>query len=135
MKMKLLAIALFSLGMFLSACASGAEKVEYTVEMTEFAYSPNLLELKVGQEVTLHLVNIGALDHELMIGREMVLREDQPSGYMADMFEGHEPTVSMVEEMDHDMGHGHGGFMVTVPKGSESTSMTFTVTEDMVGHK
>jgi plastocyanin len=122
--------------LFASACSPGAEKVEYTIEMTEFAYSPDMLELKVGQEVTLQLINKGALPHELMAGRNVIMEGAIPSGFEQDLFAGQEPVVVMGtgEESEHSMEHEHGNdaFMLSVP-GSEEASLTFTVTEDMVG--
>ena len=36
-------------------------------------------------------------------------------------------------EMDMDHGMDHAGFMVLIPNGDEDATITFTVTEDMVG--
>jgi len=135
-------VLLFLLAISLAACTPRAEKVEYTIEMSEFAYSPDSLELKVGQEVTLILVNKGALAHELMVGRNVIMEDGKPDGHEQDMFAGQEPTVVMGQQMEHDMGsmdnqtvepdHGHSGFMVSVP-GQDKATLTFLVTEEMVG--
>jgi plastocyanin len=47
------------LAVLLVACGGGAtlEPVSHTIEMTEYAFTPATLELKVGQQVTLNLVN------------------------------------------------------------------------------
>lgn len=37
----------------------------YTLTANEFSYTPNTVQLKVGQAVTLHIVNAGAVDHDL----------------------------------------------------------------------
>lgn len=164
-----LAAALFAL----TACGSSAQTVEIRIDMTEFAYAPSTLELKVGQEVTLTLINVGALEHELMIGRELMQMDGMADGYMVDFFEfaGVEPVVTLpagmeaehadeegdehgedhgddhsdadTDEHGEDHGddhsdadtaeHAHDGFMVTVQPGGEEVTVTFTVTEEMVG--
>jgi plastocyanin len=134
MKKNFFLVSIFFL-FFLTACAPGTEKVEYTIEMSEFAYAPDTLELKVGQEVTLHLSNQGALAHELMAGRGVIVEGGIPAGFEQDMFAGQEPAVTIGHDhADHGVGHdhGHGGFMVSVP-GREEATLTFTVTETMVG--
>jgi uncharacterized cupredoxin-like copper-binding protein len=120
---------------FFSACSGSAPPVEFTVEMTEFVYTPDTFEVRVGQEVTFHLINNGALEHEFMVGQNVAMMDGMPGGYEHNMFEGEEPMVvgagaghqmEGMEDADH-------GFMVAVPKGGEETTLTFTVTEDMVG--
>jgi len=126
--------------LLLAACGGAAtpEPVNINIEMSEFAYSPNQIELQVGQEATFTLVNTGALEHEIMIGRDVMMMDDHPSGYQVDMFKSAhvEPTVTMDMSMDMDEDpeeEGHEGFMVHLPVGSETATMTFTVTKDMVG--
>jgi uncharacterized cupredoxin-like copper-binding protein len=94
------------MAILLVACSaeSEPEEVEYTIEMTEFSYAPEDIELKVGQTVTLNLVNLGQLDHEIMIGREVKMDNSLPAGYELDMFEhaGVEPVVVMeMHENEH----------------------------------
>lgn len=131
--MSLLAVAL-------AACSSSPPPAEFTVEMTEFAFSPDTIEVQVGQEVTIHLVNAGALNHEFMVGRDAMMMEGMASGYEHNMFEGHDPMVMGGDEHDEsEAGHDESmedmdhGFMVLVPAREEEKTMTFTVTEDMVG--
>ena len=141
--------------LFIAACGSGTpEPAEITIDMSEFAFAPDTIELEVGQEVTFTLANKGNLPHEIMIGRDVMMMEDHPNGYQIDFFEsaGVEPTVDMAEmamdehdegEAGHDEGASdghsdeegmaHSGFMVLVPVTGETSSMKFTVTEDMVG--
>lgn len=151
-KLKVLAIFLAAV-LSLTACSSNdsPKPLEITIEMSEFAFTPEDLEFQVGQEVTLHLKNVGFLSHEIMFGREVAFSEGQPSQYVTDMFEAAhvEPEVMMVEDL-HDEDEGamaednhsdeemdgdgnHGGFMVHVPVGDDEYTMKFTVTEDMVG--
>jgi plastocyanin len=148
---------LVAIPMVLAACSSQAppEPLEMTINMTEYAFEPADLEFQVGQEVTLNLTNSGALEHEIMFGRDVMMTDGMPNGYMVDMFEsaGVEPVVSVemseetVEEgEEHTEGdehteedehmedeHAHAGFMVKVPVTHDIYTMSFTVTEDMVG--
>lgn len=116
--------------------------------MAEYAFTPADLEFQVGQEVTLHLTNSGALEHEIMFGRDVMMMDGMPNGFNVDMFEtaGVEPDVSVEMSMEteaegdeHSEGDehmeedGHSGFMVKVPVTHDVYTMTFTVTEDMVG--
>ena len=131
--------------LLLAACAGGKpensakpEPVKYTVEMTEFAFQPADLQAKVGQEVTIELVNSGVLEHELMVGRDVKMTNNRPDGYEHDMFAAAdaEPMVMGGKEDGMDMsgnGSEHTGFMVIVPNGSENATVTFTATNDMVG--
>ena len=93
--------------LILAACSSQAppEPLEMTIDMAEYAFTPADLEFQVGQEVTLHLTNSGALEHEIMFGRDVMMADGMPNGYMLDMFEnaGVEPvvTVEMSEDSEH----------------------------------
>lgn len=96
-----------------TACSanSGPEPLELTIEMSEFAFSPQDLEFQVGQEVTLHLINVGALSHEIMFWREVEMEDGQPNGYHMDMFESArvEPEVTMMEGGHSDDEEMHYG--------------------------
>jgi plastocyanin len=136
-KYLVLAITVLAL-VFLSGCGSQEtlEPVTYMLEMTEYAFTPATIEVQVGQQVTLELVNKGALEHEIMIGREVMMMNGHPSGYQQDMFAvaGVEPKVTMMEGMQEgEHPEGHSGFMVTLPKPGDTATMTFQVTQEMVG--
>lgn len=133
-------LLLVTLVLLLAGCGSApkSEPVKYTVDMIEFAFQPNELQAKVGQEVTIELVNRGALEHELMVGRTVKMTDSRPDGYEHDLFEdaGVTPVVMGGKDSGMDMsGHGsqHSGFMVIVPAGSETATITFTATKAMVG--
>ena len=120
----------------LAACSSSPPPAEFTVEMTEFAFNPTTIEVRVGQEVIIHLANEGALVHEFMIGQNVVMHDNLPETFEHNMFENQGPVMSG-GSAGHDMGSMSGsadhGFMVSIPQGGEEMTMTFTVTEDMVG--
>lgn len=127
-------VALISI--LVTGCAkSTPEPVTYTIEMSEYSFSPNTLELKVGQQVTINLVNKGTLAHEIMFGREAMMMNNRPSGYQHDMFEesSSEPMVMGEMHMEGEHDAGHTGFMVVLPEEGDTASITFTVTDEMVG--
>ena len=160
--------------LILAACGAQAppEPQEISIDMTEYSFTPADLEFKVGQDVTLHLTNSGALEHEIMFGRDVMMTDGRPNGFMVDMFEsaGVEPAVTVeksdgseheenenaerdehmegdehMEDEEHSEGdehtedehmeddHAHAGFMVMVPAAKDTYTMSFTVTEDMLG--
>jgi len=135
--------------LLLTACGGGSggakpdESGNLVIEMSESKYNPDNIELEVGQEVTIVLKNMGEKDHELMIGRNVVMTDGAPNGFEHDMFEGTEPMVmqggamgemASMDEGEMDMDHmDHSGFMVLIPNGEKDATISFTVTEDMVG--
>lgn len=152
--------------LILAACSTPTpEPVNLTIELSEYAFSPNEIELQVGQEVTFKIVNVGALEHEIMFGREVNMMDNRPNGYVTDLFEsvGIEPMVMMEASSEMEMedeheegeddhsddegehaegedmheeegGHeDHDGFMVFLPAGDDTATVSFTVTEEMVG--
>lgn len=178
--MKKLVVVLFVIfiAAFITACGSQAtpEPLDLTIELSEYKFTPDEIELKVGQQVTITLVNKGTLDHELMIGRNVIHNDEgRPDGYEVDFFTfaGVTPEVvsvgdsiqimldgemlagkmdmsgegdmAMTEE-SMDMGGDEGGtaageedhmdhmgYMVMVPPGEDTVTITFTVTPEMVG--
>jgi plastocyanin len=138
-------MVLFLVGgvLLLTACSAKVpDPVKYTIEMSEYSFTPSEIQAEVGQEVTIELVNIGALEHELMIGRDVKMHDSLPDGFEHDMFESAqvEPMVmgGVEDGMDMGMSSGgmedeHTGFMVVVPMGGENATISFTATEDMVG--
>ena len=122
--------------MLLVACGGGGtpEPVSYTIDMAEYTFTPSTLDLKVGQEVTLTLVNKGNLQHEIMFGREVMKTDNRPAGYQEDMFAAGSvhPEVTQSAMPEEEIEEGHGGFMVVLPIGAQAT-MKFQVTEGMVG--
>ncbi len=130
---------MFVFSLTLAACSATPDPIVIDLELGEFSFSQTEIQLMVGQEVTINLTNVGNLDHEFMIGQSMMEMEGHPAHYMTELFDtaGVEPMVMMkeMEGMEHDMDHGDMdlGFMVSVPLSDATTTLTFTVTEDMVG--
>lgn len=123
------------LALIIVACSSGAtpQPVSFTIDMTEYKFEPASLELKVGQEVTLTLVNSGQLQHEIMFGRNVMTMNNRPAGYQEDMFAAGGVTPEVQQDiLPEEEEEAHTGFMVAVPVGGTAT-VKFTVTEGMVG--
>lgn len=108
-------ISFILLAVFLSACAGGSEPVaKITVNMKEFAFTPNVINVSAGQPVELTLVNEGAIEHDFVI--EVIPVEDvEASG----------------EGMgDHHMSGDHSEFDLHSSTAANATStLTFTPTQ------
>jgi plastocyanin len=140
-------VLLLGIAFVLTACSSDSagssdqlEPVSYTIEMTEYAFSPQQIEVKVGQEVTLELVNQGLISHELMIGQEVIESNNRPNGFRKDLFDIADVEPVLVggstagEHSDTGDGADHSGsFMVVLPEKGDKASLTFQVTQDMLG--
>ena len=139
--MKKLGLITFLLiaSILLSACAPKApEPATYTIEMSEYAFTPDTIEAKVGQKVTLELVNNGTLEHEIMFGRDMMMMDNRPNGYQSDMFQMANVDPQVTQEgmgamtMSQHSSSNPGSMMVLLKPGDKAT-MTFTATKDMQG--
>lgn len=145
--MKKAFFAVATLSLLLAACGSAAppEPVEIRLDMSEYAFGPNEIELRVGQEVSFVLANVGQLEHELMIGRDVDTQDGKASGYEIDFFAAGDVEPVLVLEMDeHDDGEEHDedamdehsdheGFMAMLEPGSPTATLSFTVSEGMLG--
>ena len=124
--------------LFLASCAQATpEPVSFTIDMTEYKFDPQQIDVKVGQVVTLELVNSGQLAHEIMFGKMVMVENNRPRGYETDMFAVANvmPTVSDASGAPMEASHeiGHEGFMVVLEKTGDRANLTFEVTEEMVG--
>ena len=106
-------VSLILLAVLLSACAGGsAPATKVTVNMTEFAFTPNVITVSAGQPVELTLINDGAVEHDFVV--EIVPVDDVSTEGM---------------EMDHMSGdHEEYDLHSATAAGSTST-LRFTVTE------
>lgn len=130
--------------------------VEITIELDEFSYSPNHIELEVGQVVTLTLINLGAIEHEIMFGRNVMTMDGRANGYVEDLFQfsgveprgmgdhsGHEHNEDGMDAMDgmgdmEGMAGGdeqplHSGYMILLDAENSTATIIFEVTEAMLG--
>lgn len=145
--------ALVLSAIILAACSQRPtpEPITLTIEMNEFSFTPNTVELQVGQVVTLILENYGQMDHEMMIGQKVLYAGTEPVGYYLDFWHSGETTPVvfgggvLMEHSEtggqmegHDMSNmgapeEQAPLMISMPTGAKTTTVTFTVTEGMVG--
>ena len=158
---------ILAVSMLAAACGSGGDGGEATgaggdpdahirVNMTEYGFGSDVIEVRAGQTVEFLLKNSGDLDHEFMIGREVTVGMDgMATGFGHDFFEGLMPTVDppeagmVIESMEIEMGtdghddgsmdmdtdghdDGHHGFMVTLGPGA-TASVIVAIPDDAVG--
>jgi len=97
---RLVALTAFA-GVVASGCGADTQVVarpdangEIVINMDEFSYSIDLIELHPGEEVTFVLVNQGTNEHEFMIGRNLQhTPEGYPNAFEHDFFETTTPMV------------------------------------------
>lgn len=88
------------------------------IEMGNFFFKPETIRVKVGERVTLRLMNRATVEHEFMAGRQPNPGE---GGYAEDLFKGVEVAASGGKA---ERGHG-GGFELEVERG-KTAELTFT---------
>ena len=114
------AAMILTVSMLAAACGSGGDggqasgaggdpDAHIRVNMTEYGFGSDVIEVRAGQTVEFLLKNSGDLDHEFMIGREVTVAMDgMATGFEHDFFEGLMPIVDppeagmVMESMDMD---------------------------------
>ena len=66
-RVQLLTVVFVFLGVMLAACGGGPAPVSLDIEGQDIAYDITSLTAQVGQEVTVTLDNVGALEHSFLI--------------------------------------------------------------------
>jgi len=67
MKKHLLVFLVFALLSILVACGGSGPSTSLRIDMTDFMYNPAEIVVPAGEEITLELVNNGAVEHEIVI--------------------------------------------------------------------
>ncbi|MCL4294501.1 MAG: cupredoxin domain-containing protein [Anaerolineae bacterium] len=83
----------------LSACvtygaAAPAENGEIKITMKDYDFSPGVIRVKAGQQVTIVLDNEGKKPHEFMIGRDVMVEGNFTEGFAVDFFAGITPQIT-----------------------------------------
>ncbi|GIK37050.1 MAG: hypothetical protein BroJett011_08830 [Chloroflexota bacterium] len=83
----------------LSACATygaaaPAENGEIKITMKDYDFSPGVIRVKAGEQVTIVLDNEGKKPHEFMIGRDVMVEGNFTEGFAVDFFAGITPQIS-----------------------------------------
>ena len=138
MKNTVRALLILVLGLLVTGCSSALqagptptptqnpEAPVFTIQLTEFAFTPDRIKLRVGQQVTFHVINAGATEHELMIGRNPLRAENGElgDGFEHDFFALTTPKVTGDAQV---MGMESGGMsMATAIPGAETAMGTAT---------
>lgn len=100
------------------------------ITMGEFYFRPDTVTLKAGQEVTIELVNEGAVEHEFMVGREVHFEDGRPEGYKDDFFRGIDVRY-VLDKAKFEREPEHGTEVEVEPGGK--AVLTFAVPQDRVG--
>ena len=137
-KFKLSILSLLFLLVFTAGCGAGksSQTVNQTITMSDYAYTPATMQVKVGETLTLKLVNDGQLSHEIMFGKQVKKVGNRPAGYEIDLFDyaGVVPEVKILSgDVTTHQADSHSGFMLTFPKKGDSAALTFPITAKMVG--
>lgn len=85
----------------LTACggspASPDESGRVEIELEEYAFNPDSIQLQAGEQVTFALTNTGEKEHELHIGRELAMMDGAPRGFQDNLFADFQPSVDPME--------------------------------------
>lgn len=68
----------------LAACSSGPEPLEISLQASEFRFEPATVEVMAGQQLTISMQNMGAVEHDFVIDEmpmeEMVAESEEEEG-------------------------------------------------------
>jgi len=67
MKKKLLVGLILLLAVVLTSCGGGSASPNIDVTFADFTFTPNAFKIPAGQEITIHAVNNGTVEHEFVI--------------------------------------------------------------------
>lgn len=140
MRFLLLLAVFFSIFLHVTGCAhEEIEPLRRQIELDDLAFTPEVIEARVGDILMIELTNAGQSAHELMIGRSVKLVDGRPSGYLEDLFavSGVEPLILNNQAGEQPVrdthAHSHTGTTVSLAKTGDQASLTFRVTEAMLG--
>lgn len=128
----LLAAAMLATGTL--AVAQEVERVELVIELREFSFTvaggeanaPIVLE--VGRPYRLVFANVGMMEHEVLIGRTVVMDNGMPDGY-----ENHLLDTVPVRVVGDEWEVGTSGFVEVELEPGESVTIHVTLTPDLIG--
>ena len=134
MKLQALAAAVAAVALLATACGGGKEEptpppADRTVQVTmgEMYFKPDVIRVKEGERIALEMVNEGAVEHEMWVGRQVHMEKGMPEGFDRDFFAGMRPHFrgSKAEMEREEQGTelefkagGKGTLTFTVPAGT-----------------
>ncbi|MFQ5879701.1 MAG: plastocyanin/azurin family copper-binding protein [Dehalococcoidia bacterium] len=100
------------------------------IRLGEMYFEPDEIRLQEGQQVTIELINEGAVLHEFMVGREVEMHNGTADGYEHDFFEGVDVEYTGEKaELEREEEHGTE---VELEAGGKGV-LTFTVPTGKTG--
>jgi len=116
------------------ALAQDAEPMQVRIEMGEFYFQVEGQErneaivLQAGQPYELLFANVGTMEHEVLIGRELLVEDGVPDGYETNLFD-----AVVIDLYEDDWMVRMTGMIEFELEEGESLAMLVTVPEDLVG--
>lgn len=116
------------------ALAQDAEPMQVRIEMGEYYFQVEGQEqneaivLQAGQPYELVFANVGMLEHEVLIGRELLVEDGVPDGYETNLL-----GAVVTDVFEDDWMVRMSGMIEFELEEDESLTMLVTVPEDLVG--
>ena len=116
------------------ALAQDAEPMQLRIEMGEFYFQVegqeqnDAIVLQAGQPYELLFANVGTMEHEVLIGRELLVEDGVPDGYETNLFD-----AVVIDLYEDDWMVRMTGMIEFELEEGESLAMLVTVPEDLVG--
>lgn len=129
--------ALFSivlLAMTASAFAQDAERIEVVIELHEYNFTVAGGEanapivFQAGQPYSVVFTNEGMMEHEVLIGRTVLVEDGVPDGYETNLLDAIE-----VDVVGDDWEVGTSGFVEVELEPGESVTIHFTLPAELIG--
>ena len=64
---KLLTLIVMVLALLLTACGNSGPSTNISFTMTDFAFTPNEFTVPAGQEITVHIIHDGTVEHDFIV--------------------------------------------------------------------
>lgn len=128
----LLTLLLAAVGPF--AVAQDAERMEVVIELHEFNFTVGGGEanapivLKAGQPYSVVFSNVGMMEHEVLIGRTVLVEDGVPDGYETNLLD-----AIAVKIAGDDWEVGTSGFVEVELEPGESVEIHFTLPAELIG--
>lgn len=128
----LLVSALVAIASF--ALAQSSERIEVVIELHEFNFTVAGGEanapivLKAGQPYSVVFVNAGMMEHEVLIGRTVVVENGVPDGYETNLLD-----AIPVKVAGDDWEVGTSGFVEVELEPGQSVEIHFTLPVELIG--
>lgn len=116
------------------ALAQDVEPTQVRIEMGEFFFQVDGQEqneaivLQAGQPYELVFANVGSVEHEVLIGREVVVEDGVPDGYETNLLD-----AIVMDVFEDDWMVRMSGMIEFELEEGEALTMLVTVPEDLVG--